>query len=470
MNPFTSLCDIASLLRSGRVSAREVVAAALWRIERLDGALSAFISVARERALADAAALDESRGRGEPLGRLHGVPIAVKDTLETARIPTSYGLEVFRGSVPVEDQLCVARLRAEGAVVIGKTSTPPLGVGPVTVNALSGVCRNPHDPTRTPGGSSGGSAAAVAACLCAGAVGSDLGGSLRTPASFCGIVAFRASPGRVPQYPRATAWETLNVNGPMTRSVRDAALMLVVMAGPDARDPTSFAEQAHGLLLPPEPAPVRDLRVAWSPDLGWAPVQRSIRAVCGAAVARLARAGWAIEEAHPDVSDALEAWIPVRAAAVLSAHHRVVAEHRELIDADVVANVERGVALTALALGRAEQARTRLFHLWRQFFTRYDLLLTPTVGVEPWLVEQWLPADVDGIPMSDYYAWQALNWTVSTVGLPALSLPCGRTDTGLPVGLQLVGPYKGERAVLAAAQAIEAELALDSRPPAPFGA
>ena len=353
MDPFTSVCEIASLLWFGRVSAREVIATALERIERFDGTLGSFITVVGERALGEADVLDRRRGRGEPLGRLHGVPIAVKDTIETAGIRTTYGLAVYGASIPAEDQLCVVRLRAEGAVVIGKTSTPPLGVGPVTANALSGVCRNPHDPSRTPGGSSGGSAAAVAAALCAAAVGSDLGGSLRTPASFCGIVACRASPSCVPQYPRARAWETLNVNGPMTRSVRDAALLLAVMAGPDARDPTSLAASPDRLLLPPEQVPVRGLRVAWSPDLGWAPVQRTVRAACEAAVGRLARAGWAVEEAHPDVSGALEAWIPLRAAAVLSAHHRVVAEHRERIDPGIVANVERGAQLAALDLGLA---------------------------------------------------------------------------------------------------------------------
>jgi amidase len=214
MDPFIGVVELARQLRAGHVSAREWAAATLARIERLDPVLRSYITAAADRALADAEVLDARRRRGEPLGMLHGVPVGIKDTLETAGIRTTYGSTLYAEHVPAEDQLCVARLRAAGAVVVGKTNTSEFAIGGFTWNELAGLCRNPHDPEKTPGGSSGGSAAAVAAALCAGAVGSDFGGSLRVPASFCGIVAFRTSPGRVPQHPKLAAWDTLNINGP----------------------------------------------------------------------------------------------------------------------------------------------------------------------------------------------------------------------------------------------------------------
>jgi amidase len=469
MNPFVSLTELCARLRAGEVSAREVTEATLRRIERLDPGLRAYVTVAADRALAEADRLDARRRRGEPPGPLHGVPVAVKDTLETAGIRTTYGSRLYRAHVPAEDQLCVERLRAAGAIVVGKTSTPEFSIGPMTWNELSGLCLNPHDPTRTCGGSSGGSAVAVAAGLAAAAVGSDLGGSLRVPASFCGVVAFRTSPGRVPQHPKAAAWDTLNVNGPMARTVRDAALVTAVMAGPDPRDPTAIAEPGTRLLEggPPRAGP---LRVAWSPDLGTVPVQPAVRAACARAVGRMARAGWAVEEAHPDVTGVGEIWTRVRPFLILHSHHERVAAHRALIGRGVVERVEQYARLGALEVGLAEQARTRLYHGMRQFMAGYDLLVTPAASVEPWAAGEPLPPGPDGRPVDNPHDWETLTWAFTLTGLPALSLPCGRTEAGLPVGLQLVGRHREERTVLAAAEALEAELGLDMRPPAPWGA
>jgi amidase len=470
MDPLTSLCETAALLRSGQVSAREVTVAVLARIERLDPTLRCYITVAAERALAEADRLDAGRRREEPLGPLHGVPVAVKDTIETAGIRTTYGSTLYEAHVPDEDELCVERLRAAGAIVVGKTNTPEFAIGPFTFTKLAGLTLNPHDTTKTPGGSSGGSAAAVAAGLAAGAVGSDFGGSLRVPASFCGIVAFRTSPGRVPQYPKLAGWDTLNVNGPMARSVRDTALMLAAMSGPDPRDPTSIEEPGDSLLLPAEPAPTRGLRIAWSADLGSLPTQKSVRAVCERAVARMARLGWTVAEAHPDVSGVTETWNRLRAFLMLHTHHQRIVEHRERLSESIVWNVEQYATLTGLEVGLAEQERTRFYHRMREFLTRYDLLVTPAVSVEPWQAGVPFPADIDGVPVANYYDWAKVTWTFSITGLPALSVPCGKTEAGLPVNLQIVGPFRGERRVLQAAQALEAELALDLRPPPPFGA
>ena len=469
MDPFTSLIETAARLRAGELSARETTAAALARIERLDPDLRAFITVAGDQALREADALDARRQRREPLGPLHGVPIGIKDTIETAGIRTTYGSLLYEHHVPAEDQLCVERLRAAGAIVIGKTNTSEFAIGPFTFNKLAGLCLNPHDPGKTPGGSSGGSAAAVAAGFCAGAIGSDFGGSLRVPASFCGVVAFRTSPGRVPQYPKLAAWDTLNVNGPMTRGVRDAAAMLAVMAGPDPRDPVSVAEPGNSLLLPPTPTELRGLRIAWSPDLGGIPLQKSVRAACERAVARLGRLGWVVEEASPDIEGVTELWNKVRAFLVLHTHSDNVARHREMMPESVVWNVEQYAGLTALEVGLAEQERTRFYHRMREFLSRYDLLVTPAVSVEPWRAGVPYPAEIDGIPVANYYDWAKLSWTFSVTGLPALSLPCGRTEAGMPVNLQVVGPHLGERKVLDAAHVIEAELALDLRPPGPYG-
>lgn len=469
MDPFVSLVDTAARLRAGEVSAREVIAATLARIERLDPTLRAFVTVAADGALREADALDARRQRREPLGLLHGVPVGIKDTIETAGIRTTYGSTLYEHHVPAEDQLCVERLRAAGAIVIGKTNTSEFAIGPFTFNKLAGLCLNPHDPSKTPGGSSGGSAAAVAAGLCAGAIGSDFGGSLRVPASFCGVVAFRTSPGRVPQYPKLAAWDTLNVNGPMTRTVRDTAAMLAAMAGPDARDPTSVAEPGESLLLPPTPVGARGLRIAWSPDLGGIPLQKSVRAACARAVARFERLGWRVEEAHPDVEGVTDLWNKIRAFLVLHTHHDNVARHRDAMPESVVWNVERYAGLTALEVGLAEQERTRFYRRVREFLTRYDLLVTPAVSLEPWRAGVPYPSEIDGVPVPNYYDWAKLSWAFSVTGLPALSLPCGKSEAGMPVNLQLVGPHLGERKVLEAAQAIEAELALDLRPPGPYG-
>ena len=469
MDPLTSLVETAARVRAGDVSAREVTRAALDRIERLDPTLRAFITVAGEQALRDADALDARRRRGEPLGLLPGVPVGIKDTIETAGIRTTYGSLLYKDNVPAEDQLCVERLRAAGAVVVGKTNTSEFAIGPFTFNKLAGLCQNPHDLGKTPGGSSGGSAAAVAAGLCAGAIGSDFGGSLRVPASFCGLVAFRSSPGRVPQYPKLSGWDTLNINGPMTRTVRDTAAMMAAMAGPDPRDPTSVAEPGASLLLPETPAALPGLRVAWSPDLGGIPLQKSVRAACERAVGRLAHLGWRVEAAHPDMEGVTDLWNKIRAFLVLLTHDDHVTRHRDAMPESVVWNVEQYRQLTALEVGLAEQARTRLYHRVREFLTRHDLLITPAVSVEPWKAGVPFPADIDGVPVPNYYDWAKLSWSFSVTGLPALSLPCGRTESGMPVNLQIVGPHLGERKVLAAAQVIEAELALDLRPPAPFG-
>jgi amidase len=470
MDALTSLCDTARLLRAGQVSAREITEALLARIARLDPTLRCYITVAGERALAEADRLDADRHRGALAGLLHGVPVAVKDTIETAGIRTTYGSTLYEHHVPAEDELCVERLRGAGAIIVGKTNAPEFAIGPFTFTALAGLTLNPHDTTKTPGGSSGGSAAAVAAGLAAGAVGSDFGGSLRVPASFCGIVAFRTSPGRVPQYPKLAAWDTLNVNGPMARSVQDTALLLAAMAGPDSRDPTSIDEAGETLLLPPDPVPTRGLRVAWSADLGSLATQQSVRSVCERAMARMGRLGWTVEEAHPDVSGVTETWDRLRAFLMLHTHHQRVVEERERLSESIVWNVERYAKLTALEVGLAEQERTRFYHRMREFLTRYDLLMTPAVSVEPWKAGVPFPADIDGVPVANYYDWAKVTWTFSLTGLPALSVPCGKTGAGLPVNLQIIGPFHGERKVLEAAQALEAELALDLRPPPPFGA
>jgi len=464
-----TLSDTVALVRSRKASAREVTVATLARIERLDPQLKCYITVAADAAMTDADALDAKQRRGEPLGLLHGVPIAFKDTIETARIRTTYGSPLYAQNVPAEDQLCVERLRVAGAIIIGKTNTPEFAIGAHTWTTFVGACRNPHNTQKTPGGSSGGSAAAAAAGLCAGAVGSDFGGSLRIPASFSGIVAFRTCPGRVPQYPKLSAWDTLNVNGPMTRTVRDAALMLAVMAGPDDRDPTSITEPGDAFLPSPVPLPMRGLRVAWSSDLGSCPVQKSVLQVCQRAAARLEDLSWTVEETHPDISGVAEVWNRLRAFLILHTHRRHVLEHGDRLNPHLVWNVEQYAGLSAFEVGLAEQQRAKLYHRMREFLARYDLLITPAVSVEPWDAGVPFPKEVDGIPVVNYYDWAKLSWTFSVTGFPALSLPCGKTGSGMPVGLQIIGPYRGERRVLAAAQAIEEELALDLRPPAPYG-
>jgi amidase len=431
-----------------------VVEAHLQQIERVNPRVNAVVTLEGERALDDAAVADASLGRGGTTGPLFGLPIAVKDLVETRGIRTTYGSTVFRDHVPDFDALLVERLRGAGAIVIGKTNTPEFGAGSQTFNAVFGATRNPWDLEKTCGGSSGGGAVAVACGMLPLADGSDLGGSLRNPASFCNIVGFRPSPGRVPSWPSSAPWCPFSVDGPLARTVDDVALLLSVLAGPDARCP--FALESPGARF--NVSLGRDLagvRVAFSTDLGTLPVDRRVRDVIARAPRVLEEIGCAVEESCPDFAGADAAFNAWRAWLFEQAWGTLLAGHRSEVKDTVVWNVEQGQHLTGPELAAAERERAALDARVARFMQRFDFLALPVSQVPPFDVEQPYPAEIDGTPMHTYIDWmRSCSW-ISALTLPAISVPCGFTEDGLPVGLQLVGRPRDDLGVLQLAHAFE---------------
>lgn len=448
--------ELARMLRGKRVSAREVVTAHLGRIAEVNPRVNAVVTLCAERALEEAAAADERLASGAAPGPLHGLPVAVKDTHATAGVRTTLGSPVFAHHVPEADDLVVERMRAAGAIVVGKTNVPEFAAGSHTFNPVFGTTRNPYDPSRSAGGSSGGAAAALAAGMHPVADGSDMGGSLRNPASFTNVVGLRPSPGRVPAWPSALPWETLSTPGPMGRSVADAALLLSVIAGPDPRAPMALGDPGR-VFADPGPAEVRGVRVAAAPDFGGAlPVAPEAAAVVTAAARTLEGLGAVVEEEVPDFSGADEVFRTLRAWQFHLAWGRVIEAHPGEVKEAVVRNAAAGAALTGEQVGRAKEGLAGLYHRFRRFFERYDLLLLPVSQVPPFDAGAEYPAEVAGRPMGDYLEWMASCYWVSTTGCPALSVPGGFTCEGLPVGVQMVGPHRAERRLLGMAAAFEA--------------
>ncbi|CNF26298.1 amidase [Mycobacterium tuberculosis] len=471
---FASARELARRIRDRELSAREVVQAHLDRIERTNPQVNAIVTLVAERALEQARDADERLATGVPPGPLHGLPIAHKDTHATAGVRTTSGSPIFADHVPDEDELVVERIRAAGAITLGKTNVPEFAAGSHTFNPVFGLTRNPYDLSRSAGGSSGGAAAALACGMHPLADGSDMGGSLRNPASFCNVVGFRPSPGRVPSWPVPAGWATMGVQGPMAREVADAALLLSVLAGPDPRSPIALDTPGSAFAVPLD-RDLRGLRVAWSPDLGGTiPVDPAVTGVLEPAAKVFEELGCTVEEACPDLSGAdevfrtLRAWHwdialrPLlderRAARALgggTAPHAPGSASGYDVKPSLAENIDAGRTLTGADLGRAEILHTALFHRVREFFERYDALLLPVSQVPPFDAGLEYPQEVAGRPMPDYLEWMRSCFVVSATGCPALSVPAGFTSDGLPVGLQIVGPHHADLAVLQAGHAFE---------------
>jgi amidase len=446
------------------LSAVEVVSAHLERIEQVNARVNAIVTLESERALADAAALDAAAANGRPPGMLAGLPIAVKDLVDTAGIRTTYGSPIYADHVPAEDELIVQRLRAAGAIVIGKTNTPEFGAGSHTFNEVFGATRNPHDLSRSAGGSSGGAAAALAAGMVPIADGSDLGGSLRNPASFCNVVGLRPSPGRVPSPESGDGWSPMSQLGPMARTVGDLALALAAIAGPDARAPLALDEAFPASL--DTPASLAGVRVAWSETVDGLPVEPAVTEALRAARAALVDLGAQVTDSEPDLRGADEVFETYRSLAFGHAHAEEALTHRELVKDEVLADVARGAALSVQDVLRAADLCTELFRRTSALLRDFDLLALPTVQVVPFDVELRWPESVAGVSMERYYTWMRSCSRITSTTLPALSLPAGFTPEGLPVGLQLVGRHRGEARLLALAAALEARLDAGAREPA----
>ncbi|MDP9444493.1 MAG: amidase [Actinomycetota bacterium] len=452
-------------MRSGRLSAREVLDAHLAQIERVNPRVNAIVTLVADRAHEAARAADKRQAHGEPLGPLHGLPVAHKDTHLTAGIRTTFGSPTLRDFVPSEDDLVVQRLRAAEVVTIGKTNVPEFAAGSHTVNPVFGVTRNPYDLAKSAGGSSGGAAAALACGMQPVADGSDMGGSLRNPAAFCNVVGLRPSPGRVPTYPAPLGWATMSVQGPMARSVGDVALTLSVLAGPDPRSPIALSEPGE-VFAESLGRDLRGLRVAWSPTFGGAlPVDPVVVDALSPQVEVFARRGCVVEEAGPDLREAEEVFRTLRAWQFAEGLGPVLDRHPGLLKDAIVWNIEQGRRLSGADLARAEVLHTSLFHRMRRFFASYDVLLTPVTQVPAFDADLEWPTEVAGVAQETYLDWMRSCYWISATGCPALSVPASFTSDGLPVGLQVVGPHRGELLVLQVGHAFEQATGVGQRRP-----
>lgn len=458
--PTSELCflpatELARRIRARELSAHEVMAAHLAQIERVNPKVNAIITLLPpEQLLAQAAAADAALARGEAFGPLHGLPIAHKDLTLTQGIRTTYGSPLFKDFIPKQDDLIVERLKGAGAITIGKTNTPEFGAGSQTFNPVFGATLNPYDLTKTCGGSSGGAAVALACGMQPLADGSDMGGSLRNPANFCNVVGFRTAPGRVPAYPKLTAWAPWSVQGPMARTVEDVALMLSVIAGPDPRSPIAIREPGSIFARPLE----RDfsgVRIAWSRDLGMLPVDPRVTAVIDSRRAVFADLGCIVEEGEPDFRDADEIFKVWRAWSFAVSYADLVQRHRNQVKETVAWNVEAGLKLSGPQLGQAEVKRTQLYHRVREFMETYEFLVLPVSQVPPFEVTTEYITEINGLPMETYIDWMQSCYFITVTGLPAISVPGGFTSEGLPVGVQIVGRHQDELGVLQLAYAFE---------------
>lgn len=450
------------LLRKKKVSPLEMIEASAARIAATDGAVNAMPTLCFDRAKARIAGLD--RLDASHPGWLGGLPIGVKDLNEVEGVKTTFGSPIYADNISKRTDVGVRNLEARGALVVGKTNTPEFGAGAQTFNEVFGVTRNPWDTRMTCAGSSGGAAVALATGQVWLATGSDLGGSLRNPASFCSVVGFRPSPGRVPSGPGLVPLDTFPANGPMGRNVGDVALMLDAYCGAQGGDPLSFDAPA----VPFQRAvdePVRPMRVAWSKDLGQCPVDHEVAAICEAAAKRIAELGCTLDAAHPDASGAREAFQTMRANSMATARAGLLKTHRHLLKPEVIWNIEAGLKLSIDDVRRAVHLQRDLYQRFAAFFEQWDILVTPASQHPPFPVEKRYVDEINGIKMETYVDWLLIPSIITMTGLPCVSIPCGFNKAGHPIGLQLVGPPRGEAKLLSAAHLVEQLLGQASKVP-----
>lgn len=464
---FDSAIHLRQLLAEQKISARELMQATYAQINRLNPRLNALVNVIPEEdALRLADAADKRIARGDA-GPLEGLPMAPKDAEDVSGLPTTYGFVPWRNRVAKDDSLMVRRLRNAGALCIGKSNMPEFGLGSHTFNNLFGPTFNPWDTTRTPGGSSGGAAVALATGMLPIADGSDMGGSLRNPASFCNVVGFRPSLGRVPDDSRAYGWfSRLDTRGPMGRTVDDVALLLSVQAGPVDVDPLALTESGETFRLIAE-RDLKGLRVGWSPDLGL-PVDPAVKAVMNEVPPVLRALGCEIDTHVPDFSGAMDVFNTQRGAQLASLGRSLdvaVPDWRQHAKDTAVWNIDFGLALTGEALLRAEIQRTRIYRRIAAYFETVDALFIPAAQVPPFNASLAWVHEIDGVKLPTYLDWMQVCCVISITGLPAISVPAGCTEEGLPVGVQIVGKPRGDKALLEIARAFESATNLHRRRP-----
>jgi amidase len=462
---FLTAVEMARLIRGKKLSAREVMRAHLGQIERVNPRVNAFVTlVPEDRLMAEAQSADEALAHGRSLGPLHGIPVGVKDLYQTRGIRTTWGSPLYRDYVPDFDCLVVEREKQAGAIIVGKTNLPEFALGSQTFNRVFGPTLNPYDLTKTCGGSTGGGAVGLACGMIPLADGSDLGGSLRNPANFCNVVGLRPSPGRVPNSPSQIGWFPLSVSGPMARNVTDCAYFLSVLSGFDRRSPISIDESGAAFSQPLDGRSFKDVRVAMIKDLGlpWEPEVKKAFAEQSHVFESL---GCIVEEIEPDFTDANECFIAWR-------HWRFELEFGDILEAHsgelneyIHWHVAEGRKLTGPYLSRIEARRTALYGRVRQFMEKYEFLLLPVNQVLPFDVKTPYPAEIAGVKMENYLAWMKSAYYISTVGNPAISVPCAFSESGLPIGLQIVGRHHDDRGVLEMGYAFEQATQVGKRRP-----
>ena len=451
--------EIARSIKSREMCAREVAEAFLGRIGEFNATVNAICTLNPD-ALKDAVASDDRLAAGKTARPLEGVPFLVKDNLETKGLRTTFGSRLLENNVPAEDALVVERLRSAGAVLLGKTNTPEFAHDVNTSNFLFGTTRNPWNLMVTAGGSSGGSGAAVAAAFAPLAVGTDLGGSIRIPASFNGLVGIRPAPGRVPFYPTDYAWDTLvpHLVGPLTTTVADAALMLSVMAGPDDRDPTSLPEQGIDLIAAASGrASMKDRRVALSLDFGGiVPLDGEVAKLSRLAAVRFEALGCRVEEVDFDASDLVEIIAGTRSFGMVARYAERYDRHKDMMTQQLRNQIEAAFQMDVRSIVRAERLRTGYWRRITELMSKYDYVVTPACGAPPFRLDEPLPETVGGKKVTRFYDVFLTTYGFSVTGLPIVSLPCGTTSAGLPVGIQLVARRQREDLAIEAAAAYAA--------------
>ncbi|MBD3679451.1 MAG: amidase [Rhodobacteraceae bacterium] len=452
------------LIARKALSPVELAEACIARAERLDHAVNALVARDFDRLRDGARKAEAAVMAGDPLGALHGLPLAVKDMEDVAGLPTTYGSEIFRDNVPGQDDAFVASLRGAGALPVGKTNVPEWSAGGNTRNRVYGTTANAFDLSRNAAGSSGGSAVALALGYAPLATGSDMGGSLRTPAAYAGVVGFRPSPGVVPAEGRAHGALPLSTKGPMARNVGDAALLLSIMARPDPRDPYTVVSEGRmawepgGFASLPQ-CDLSSLRVAVTPDFGFTPTEARVRALFSRAVSTLSSAFGAVEETHPHSGGADRIFAVLRSLAFLTSFSDHIENTPALVGPNVTANVIEGQGYSAKDAAQALTAQTAYQQRWGSFFEDWDILISPTATLQPRPWTELAPTQIDGRPTESYYQWLGLAYASTIAGHPSISIPCGVDEDGLPFGLQIIGQRHEDRRLLAAAAEVEAVIA-----------
>ncbi len=443
-----SACEIVSLLQAGELTGDDTLDALAARIEEVDGDINALPTLCFERARAAARQGDL---KDTPLA---GIPVAIKDLTDVAGVRTTYGSMLHENHVPQQSDILVERLEANGGIVYAKSNTPEFGTGANTFNDVFGATRNPYDLTRSAGGSSGGAAAALASGTAWLAQGSDLGGSLRTPPAFCGVTSLRPSPGLIATNPGMQPFGVYSQKGPMARTVADLALFTDVMAGPSAlaglSKPHVFDEFGNAAARPTKP-----LKIAYSEDLGVTRTSAKVAAICTSAIAKLEQEMIAIENTHPDLSMMHAAFEVPRALDYAQSYGADLDDLRDILKPENIWNIEKGLAIDADEIRQSMDAQGQVFANASLFMQDYDLLICPATILTPYPVEERFPGFSDGLEYSEYYRWLYICCAITATTLPVITLPCGKTESGLPIGLQIIGKPHGELELFAFASYIE---------------